>query len=92
MPKFDEVTGKQFLEDYNGKELFKEFIPVIGKMPSIAYVPFHKKQAKDVVGYILGKGYCDQAAADALIEKFNALYGDKELNESRALPIRQGSF
>ena len=57
MPKFDEVTGKQFLEVYNGKELFKEFIPVIGKMPSIAYVPFHKKQAKDVVGSILGKGY-----------------------------------
>ena len=77
MPKFDEVTGKQFLEVYNGKELFKEFIPVIGKMPSIAYVPFHKKQAKDVVGYILGKGYCDQAAADALIAKFNELYGDK---------------
>ena len=65
------------MEDYNGKELFKEFIPVIGKMPSIAYVPFHKKQAKDVVGYILGKGYCDQAAADALIAKFNELYGDK---------------
>ena len=44
MPKFDEVTGEQFLKEYNGKELFKEFIPVIGKMPSIAYVPFHKKQ------------------------------------------------
>ena len=77
MPKFDEVTGKQFLEDYNGKALFKEFIPVIGKMPSIAYVPFHKKQAKDVVGYVLSKGYCDQAAAHALIAKFNELYGDK---------------
>ena len=46
MPKFDEVTGEQFLKEYNGKELFKEFIPVIGKMPSIAYVPFHKKQVQ----------------------------------------------
>lgn len=77
MPKFSEVTGKQFCEDYNGKELFKEFIPVIGKMPSIAYRPFYKKQASDVVGYVLGKGYCDQAAADALIAKFDELYGDK---------------
>ncbi len=77
MPKFDEVTGEQFLKLYNGKELFKEFIPVIAKMPSVAYIPFYKKQAKDVVGYIIGKGYGDQAAADALIEKFNALYGDK---------------
>lgn len=77
MPKFEEVTGKQFCEDFNGKELFKEFIPVLGKMPSLVYKPFYKKQAKDVVGYVLEKGYCDQAAADALIEKFNALYGDK---------------
>ena len=77
MPKFSEVTGKQFCEDYNGKELFKEFIPVLGKMPSIAFRPFYKKQAVDVVGYVIGKGYCDQAAADALMAKFDALYGDK---------------
>lgn len=74
MPNFNEVTGKQFLDDYNGKQLFKEFAPVIGKMPSIAYVPFHKKMAKDVIGYVVGKGYCTQEAADALVAKFNELY------------------
>ena len=63
MPNFNEVTGKQFLDDYNGKQLFKEFAPVIGK-----------KMAKDVIGYVVGKGYCTQEAADALVAKFNELY------------------
>ena len=67
MPNFNEVTGKQFLDDYNGKQLFKEFAPVIGKMPN-------KKMAKDVIGYVVGKGYCTQEAADALVAKFNELY------------------
>lgn len=74
MPNFNDITGKQFCEDFNGKELFKEFVPVLGKMPSLAYRPFYSKKASDVIGYVIGKGYCDQAAADALVAKFNELY------------------
>jgi len=77
MPKFDEINGKQFCEEYNGKELFKEFVPVLGKMPSIAYRPFYKKSAVDTVQYCLKKGYTDQEHVDMLIAKFNELYGDK---------------
>lgn len=75
MPKFNEVTCKQFIEDYNGKELFKEFIPKLGKLPTLAYKPFYSKIAADVVDYVIGKGYCDKAAADALIAKFEELHG-----------------
>lgn len=74
MPKFEEVTCKQFVEDFKGKDLFKEFAPTLGKMPSLAYRPFYSKKAVDVVEYVIGKGYCDQAAADALAAKFNELY------------------
>ncbi len=55
----------------------KEFAPVIGKMPNIAYIPFHKKMAKDVIGYVVGKGYCTQEAADALVAKVQRAFYDK---------------
>lgn len=74
MPNFNDITCKQFIEDYKGKELFKEYIPSLGKLPGLAYKPFYSKKAADVVEYVIGKGYCDQAGADALIAKFNELY------------------
>ena len=56
MPNFNEITCKQFVEDFNGKELFKQFIPALGKMPTLTYKPFYKKMAKDVVGLVLEMG------------------------------------
>ena len=41
MAVFKETLGKDFLEKYNGVELFKEFTPKIAKLPSIMYKPYY---------------------------------------------------
>lgn len=49
MPKFSEVNGKQFLQEYNGVELFKEFTPKIAKLPSLTYKLYYNTPAPEVV-------------------------------------------
>lgn len=76
MAVFKETTGKDFLEKYDGKEMFKQYTPKIGKLPSLAYRPFYDKKAGDVVGYCVGKGLCTEAEAAALEAAFNEKYAD----------------
>ena len=77
MPKFNEVNGKQFLQEYNGVELFKEFTPKIAKLPSIMYKPYYNKRAGDVVGTCIKLGRCTAEEASALEKAFNERYADK---------------
>ena len=77
MPKFNEVNGKQFLQEYNGVELFKEFTPKIAKLPSLTYKLYYNTPAPEVVEKCIKLGRCTQAEADALIAAFNERYGDK---------------
>ena len=56
MAVFKETLGKDFLEKYNGVELFKEFTPKIAKLPSIMYKPYYNKLAGDVVGTCIKLG------------------------------------
>ena len=52
----------------------KEFAPVIGKMPNIAYIPSTRRWRRTLLDTSSAKGYCTQEAADALVAKFNELY------------------
>ena len=49
MAVFKDTLGKDFLEKYNGVELFKEFTPGIAKLPKLMYKPYYNKKAGDVV-------------------------------------------
>ena len=49
MAVFKDTLGKDFLEKYNGVELFKEFTPKVAKLPSLMYRPYYNKKAGDVV-------------------------------------------
>lgn len=75
MPNFNEVTGKQFLDDYNGKQLFKEFAPVIGQdaQHSISS-PSTREWRRTLLDTSSARANCTQEAADALVVKFNELY------------------
>ena len=77
MAVFKETTGKDFLEKYDGKKLFAEFVPKVASLPNLAYRPFYNKKAGDVVKLALAKGLCTQEQADALEKAFNERYGDK---------------
>lgn len=74
MAVFKETLAKDFLENYDGKELMKKYAPKVGKLPNLAYRPFHAKPCSDVVAYCMGKGLCTQDEADALEKAFNDLY------------------
>ena len=77
MPKFEDLVGKQFLEDYNGVELFKEFTPKIAKLPKLAYKPFYNTPTMEVVERCIKLGRCTKEEADNLVKAFNERYGDK---------------
>ena len=77
MAVFKETLGKDFLEKYNGVELFKEFVPKVAKLPSIVYKPYYNKKAGDVVETCIKLGRCTREEADALEKAFNERYGDK---------------
>ena len=77
MPKFSEVNGKQFLQEYNGVELFKEFTPKIAKLPSLTYKLYYNTHEHEVVEKCIKLGRCTKEEADALIAAFNERYGDK---------------
>ena len=47
MPKFSEVNGKQFLQEYNGVVQFKEFTPKIAKLPSLTYKLYYNTPAQE---------------------------------------------
>lgn len=77
MPKFETLTGKEFIEDFNGVELFKEFTPKIAKLPKLAYKAQYGKKCPEVVELCVKLGRCTQEEADALVKAFNERYGDK---------------
>ena len=77
MPKFSEVNGKQFFQEYNGVELFEEFTPKIAKLPSLTYKLYYNTPAPEVVEKCIKLGRCTKEEADALIAAFNERYGDK---------------
>ena len=77
MAVFKETLGKDFLEKYNGVELFKEFTPKIAKLPSIMYKPYYNKLAGDVVGTCIKLGRCTEEEAAALEKAFSERYADK---------------
>lgn len=77
MAVFKEITAKEFLEKYNGIELFKEFAPKIAKLPSILYKPYYNKKVGEVAETLIKLGKCTKAEADALEKAFNDRYGNK---------------
>lgn len=77
MAVFKDTLGKDFLEKYNGVELFKEFTPKVAKLPSLMYRPYYNKKAGDVVEVAIKLGRCTREEADALEKAFNERYGDK---------------
>lgn len=77
MAVFKDTLGKDFLEKYNGVELFKEFTPKVAKLPSLMYRPYYNKKAGDVVDVAIKLGRCTREEADALEKAFNERYGDK---------------
>ena len=77
MAVFKETLGKDFLEKYNGVELFKEFTPKIVKLPGLMYRPYYNKKAGDVVDVAIKLGRCTKEEAEALEKAFNERYADK---------------
>ena len=77
MAVFKETLGKDFLEKYNGVELFKEFTPAIAKLPKLVYKPYYNKKAGEVVETCIKLGRCTREEAEALEKAFNERYGDK---------------
>lgn len=77
MAVFKETLGKDFLEKYNGVELFKEFTPQIAKLPGLMYRPYYNKKAGDVVDVAIKLGRCTKEEAEALEKAFNERYADK---------------
>lgn len=77
MPKFHEINGKQFLQDYNGVELFKEFTPKIAKLPNLTYKLYYNTPTPEVVEKCIKLGRCTAEEAAALEKAFNERYGDK---------------
>ena len=58
MAVFKDTLGKDFLEKYDGVELFKEFTPGIAKLPKLMYKPYYNKKAGDVVETCIKLGRC----------------------------------
>lgn len=77
MAVFKETLGKDFLEKYNGVELFKEFTPKVAKLPSLMYRPYYNKKAGDVVEVAIKLGRCTREEAEALEKAFNERYADQ---------------
>ena len=77
MAVFKDTLGKDFLEKYDGVELFKEFTPGIAKLPKLMYKPYYNKKAGDVVETCIKLGRCTAEEAATLEKAFNERYADK---------------
>lgn len=77
MPQFKDITAKEFLDKYNGIELFKVYAPKIAKLPSILYKPYYNKKVDEVAATLIKLGKCTKEEADALEKAFNEKYSDK---------------
>jgi len=71
MAVFKETLSKDFIEKYNGVELFKEFTPKIAKLPKLAYKKYYAQPCGDVVNVCLKLGLCTADEAAALEKAFN---------------------
>lgn len=76
MPQFKDINGKQFIEDYNGVEIFKTCAPKLAKLPKFAYKPFYNTPTPDVVATCLKLGKCTKEEAEAVEKAFNEKYGN----------------
>lgn len=77
MPKFNEINGKQFLQEYNGVEMLKEFAPGVAKLPSLTFKLYYSTPVPEIVEKCLKLGRCTADEAAALEKAFNERYGDK---------------
>ncbi|MDO4816014.1 MAG: hypothetical protein Q4A83_05340 [Bacillota bacterium] len=75
MPLFKDINGKQFLEDYDGVELFKLYTPKIAKLPKLTYKLYYNTPTPEVVEKCLKLGRCTAEEAAALEKAFNEKYG-----------------
>lgn len=75
MPLLKDVNGKQFLEDYDGVELFKIYTPKIAKLPKLTYKLYYNTPAPEVVEKCIKLGRCTADEAAALEKAFNEKYG-----------------
>lgn len=75
MPLFKDINGKQFLEDYDGVELFKIYTPKIAKLPKLTYKLYYNTPTPEVVEKCLKLGRCTAEEAAALEKAFNEKYG-----------------
>lgn len=76
MPQFKDTLSKDFLEKYNGLELFKKYTPKVAKLPHILYKRHYNTPAGEVVKYCIKVGLSNEQEAAALEKAFNDLYGD----------------
>lgn len=77
MPQFKDINGKQFIEDYNGVEIFKIHAPKLAKLPKLAYRPFYNTPCPEVVATCLKLGKCTKEEAVAVENAFNEKYGNR---------------
>lgn len=78
MPQFKDITGAQFLDEFNGIPLFQKCTPKIYKFPHFMYNVFRKKSCPDVIEYCLKMDRCTVEEAKDLEYNFNLLYGDPD--------------
>lgn len=77
MAVFKETLCKDFIEKYDGVELFKEFTPEIAKLPKLVYKAYYSKKAGEVAQTCIKLGRCTAEQAAALEQAFNERYADK---------------
>ena len=77
MPQFKDTLGKDFLDKYDGMELFKQYTPKVAKLPKLAYKPYLNKKAGEVLEVAIKLGRCTREEGEALEKAFNDKYGDK---------------
>ena len=77
MAVFKGTLAKDFLDNYDGLELMKQYTPKIAKLPSITYKPYYKKPISEVAQVAMKLGKATQDEVDALEKAFNERFGDK---------------
>lgn len=76
MAVFKETLGKDFIEKYNGVELFKQYTPKVAKLPKLAYKPYYNKKAGEVLETCIKLGRCTREEGEALEKAFNEKYAN----------------
>ncbi len=76
MAVFKETLGKDFIEKYDGVELFKQYTPKVAKLPKLAYKPYYNKKAGEVLETCIKLGRCTREEGEALEKAFNEKYKD----------------